>query len=96
MAASVLFPEFKAAVFENRSHLGHFFVVLRDLAQKVGRVQIFGWEFSRKLSLCCVGVIPTFLQVLRKLFFRVGGIVLYSPGRRKSRDYSVSGGSRLN
>ena len=60
----------------------------RNLTEKVGRVQIFGWEFSRKLGQSCVGVIPTFLQVLRKLFCRVGGIVLYSPGRRKSRDYS--------
>ena len=32
---------------------------------------------------------PTFLQLLRKLNFYGGGIVLYSPGRRKSRDYSV-------
>ena len=31
--------------------------------------------FSAKLSLCCVVVIPTFLQLLRKLNFYGGGIV---------------------
>ena len=34
------------------------------------------WDFSAKLSLCCVVVIPTFLQLLRKLNFLWGGIVL--------------------
>jgi len=34
MAASVLFPEFKAAGFENRSHLGHFLGRFKGFGQK--------------------------------------------------------------
>ena len=34
MAASVLFPDVKAAGFENRSHLGHFFGRFKGFGQK--------------------------------------------------------------
>ena len=50
--------------------------ILRILAEKVRWVHFWRWDFSAKLSLCCVVVIPTFLQLLRKLNFLWGGIVL--------------------
>ena len=68
---------------------GIFLVVLRDLAKKVGRVQIFGWEFLAELRQCYSLVIPTLQGYLRQFFYRNGRSALYTPARRKSREYSI-------
>jgi hypothetical protein len=68
---------------------GIFLVVLRDLAEKVGRVQIFGWEFLAELRQCYSLVIPTLQGYLRQFFYRNGRSALYTPARRKSREYST-------
>ena len=64
---------------------GIFLVVLRDLAKKVGRVQIFGWEFLAELRQCYSLVISTLQGYLRQFFYGNGRSAFYTPARRKSR-----------
>ena len=57
------------AFFQTHGHSTPDFIRIgvdfKELTEKVGRVQIFGWEFFRKLSQYCRRN-PNFPTVLRK------------------------------
>ena len=66
---------------------GVFWPVLRNLTEKVGIVQNFGWEFSVNFKPCYVMLIPTLRATLRQLFLGMVKIALYLHGSYFPREH---------